>query len=359
MPILKVGEPAPWFSVPRSGDGGRVVLDELAGQDIVLLFFGSPNGPDTQRVLDDFARNGEVFATGHAMLIGLGVTEASIPQQLATRTGWRFGHDQNGTLAKRYGLDSPDDPAAMVCTAFVLSPALQVLAIVSGAEQIAARILPLLEARRAHPPQNHDAPVLIVPNVFDADFCASLIGMYEAQGGREIGAVENAGKVVERFDPAFRKRLDWYISNEGTVQECRDLLVRRLLPIIHRAFQFRTTRIERYLVGCYEAATGGHFHAHRDNTAPLVAHRRFAVTINLNSAYEGGNLTFPEFGPRTYRPAVGSAVVFSCSLLHEVTPVTSGTRYAFLSFLYDEEAQRVRDENANRVAASAQAHNRG
>ncbi|MDB5527032.1 MAG: hypothetical protein JWR51_135 [Devosia sp.] len=359
MSMLKVGEPAPWFSVSQSGGAGRVVLDELAGRDIVLLFYGSSTGQDAQRVLDDFARHGEAFGTGHAILIALGMAEAGIPPQLATKADWHFGHDQNGALAKRYGLESSDDPSGMASTAFVLSPALQVVEIASGAEQIAARILPLIEARRTHPPQAHDAPVLIVPGVFDTDFCAGLIDGYEANGGREIGAVENAGKVVERFDPAFRKRLDWYISNEQTVQECRELLVRRLLPMIHRAFQFRTTRIERYLVGCYEAAEGGHFHAHRDNTAPLVAHRRFAVTINLNSAYEGGNLAFPEFSTKTYRPGVGSAVVFSCSLLHEVTPVTSGTRYAFLSFLYDEEAQRVRDDNANRMAASAQAPNRG
>ncbi|MET3898994.1 putative 2-oxoglutarate/Fe(II)-dependent dioxygenase YbiX [Devosia sp. UYZn731] len=353
MSILNVGEPAPWFSVPRSDGGGHVVLDELAGRDIVLLVYGALAGPDAQRVLDDFLQHDETFGTGQAILIGLSLVAGSLPAHLAGKPGWYFGHDIDGSVGKRYGVD---DPGAVTCLAFVLSPALQVIEIVSDAEQIAARVLPLLEARRAHRPQIHDAPVLIVPGVFDADFCAGMIAMYEAEGGREIGAIETAGKVVEKFDPAFRKRLDWYVSDEQTVQQCRDLLVRRLLPIIHRAFQFRTTRIERYLVGCYEAANGGHFHAHRDNTAPLVAHRRFAVTLNLNEAYEGGSLRFPEFGPKTYRAGVGSAVVFSCSLLHEVTPLISGTRYAFLSFLYDEEAQRIREEHANRMAASAQAH---
>jgi hypothetical protein len=37
--------------------------------------------------------------------------------------------------------------------------------------------------------------------------------------------------------------------------------------------------------------------------------------------------------------------VFSCSLLHEATPVTSGTRYAFLPFLYDEKAAEIREAN--------------
>ena len=60
---------------------------------------------------------------------------------------------------------------------------------------------------------------------------------------------------------------------------------------------------------------------------------------------EGGDLQFPEFGRRTYRPPTGGAVVFSCSLLHEATPVTRGTRFAFLPFLYDEEGARIRERN--------------
>ncbi|HSA82007.1 MAG TPA: hypothetical protein VLE23_14415, partial [Geminicoccaceae bacterium] len=37
--------------------------------------------------------------------------------------------------------------------------------------------------------------------------------------------------------------------------------------------------------------------------------------------------------------------VFSCSLLHEAQPVTAGRRYAFLPFLYDEAAARIRVAN--------------
>jgi hypothetical protein len=86
---------------------------------------------------------------------------------------------------------------------------------------------------------------------------------------------------------------------EQAPRQSRKLLERRLLPMVYRAFQFNTTRIERYLVGCYDAEKGGYFRPHRDNTVPLVAHRRFAVTINLNEDYEGGYLCFPEFGHQT------------------------------------------------------------
>ena len=61
-----------------------------------------------------------------------------------------------------------------------------------------------------------------------------------------------------------------------------------------------------------------------------------------SEGFTGGDLRFPEFGPRCYRPPTGGAVVFCCSLLHEVTPVTAGVRYAFLPFLYDEAGERLR-----------------
>ncbi|MBD2021655.1 2OG-Fe(II) oxygenase, partial [Leptolyngbya sp. FACHB-36] len=135
---------------------------------------------------------------------------------------------------------------------------------------------------------------------------------------------------------------------------CRAAMSRlydRLVPEIFRAFQFQATRIERYIVGCYDAESGGYFRPHRDNTTQGTAHRRFAVSLNLNpDEYEGGDLRFPEFGRQTYRPPLGGAVVFSCSLLHEATPVTQGKRYAFLPFLYDEAAAQVRQENQQFLA---------
>ena len=37
--------------------------------------------------------------------------------------------------------------------------------------------------------------------------------------------------------------------------------------------------------------------------------------------------------------------MFPCALLHAVSMVTSGRRYAFLPFLYDDAAARIREEN--------------
>lgn len=154
------------------------------------------------------------------------------------------------------------------------------------------------------------------------------------------------GKTVAVHDYGHKRRRDQEILDERLRNACMHRIHDRLVPEIHKAFQFRATRIERYIVACYDSSTGGHFRAHRDNTTKGTAHRRFAVSLNLNTGeYEGGLLWFPEFGRQRYTAPAGGVVVFSCSLLHEATPVTSGSRYAFLPFLYDDEAARIRQQN--------------
>ena len=153
----------------------------------------------------------------------------------------------------------------------------------------------------------------------------------------------------------FKRRRDTTLTDETLLQTLRFRIQARLAPEILKAFQFEATRIERYIVACYDAADGGYFRAHRDNTTAATAHRKFAVSINLNAEdFEGGDLRFPEYGPRTYRPPTGGAVVFSCSLLHEATPVTKGTRYAFLPFLFDEAGARIREQNQHLLVAGAE-----
>ena len=105
------------------------------------------------------------------------------------------------------------------------------------------------------------------------------------------------------------------------------------------------TRIERHIVGGYSAEDGGHFRPHTDNGQGVgpTAHRRFAVSINLNDDFDGGEVVFPEYNTVGYKAPAGWAVVFPCAALHSVQPVTRGTRYAYLPFVYDEAGARIRE----------------
>jgi peroxiredoxin len=358
---LSVGEPAPWFSAATtSDDRNTVVFDEFAGRYIVLFFFGSAARPDVAEVLAEFEHHNDLFDYKRALFLGISNDPGDFNEGRARQqhAGQVYLWDTNGSAAKHYAVPDPEKPFSVIRPiAFILSPTLQILEIVRLTEPAAftGRVLASLRDALANPPSAQAAPVLVVPQVFDRGFCRRLVDLYDEAGGREIGAIENHGKVLEQFDPKFRKRLDYYITDKHTLQRARQVLERRLLPLVYRAFQFSTTRIERYLIGCYDAETGGYFRPHRDNTIPIVAHRRFAVTINLNEGYEGGNLCFPEFGYQSYCTPPGHAIVFSCSLLHEVMPVTRDRRYAFLSFFYDERSQQIRDAYSKTMVESEKA----
>ncbi len=61
-------------------------------------------------------------------------------------------------------------------------------------------------------------------------------------------------------------------------------------------------------LGCYHAADGGHFIAHRDDATPYSVDRRFAMSLALSTGeYEGGYVRcFPEYGPQLFRAEIGS-----------------------------------------------------
>ncbi|TKD52163.1 2OG-Fe(II) oxygenase [Sphingomonas baiyangensis] len=205
-----------------------------------------------------------------------------------------------------------------------------------------------------------DAPVLTVPRLFEPELCGALIAAYEGGQQTESGFMRDIdGRTTLVMDASFKRRRDHPIEDARLRSAIAARVHARLVPAIKRAFQFDVTRIERYMVAAYDADSGGYFRPHRDNTTHGTAHRRFAVTINLNSDYDGGDLRFPEFGTRTHRAPEGGAVVFSCSLQHEATRVTRGRRYACLPFLYDDAAAAIRAENQSRLAEGVPVYSAG
>jgi predicted 2-oxoglutarate/Fe(II)-dependent dioxygenase YbiX len=190
------------------------------------------------------------------------------------------------------------------------------------------------------------APVLIVPRVLDYGLCDFLIKLYQSCGGEDSGfMLDVAGKTLTTVDHRLKRRGDLVVALPEVREAIRDQVVRRLLPAVERFFQFQATRMDRYIVACYDSDVGGHFYRHRDNVNAGAQHRRFAVSINLNKDFEGCDLIFPEFGRKRYRTPFAGATVFSCGALHEVTPVTRGRRYAFLAFLYGEADAARREAN--------------
>ncbi len=337
------GEPAPLFSAPTDGIASYS-LDVTAGRYIVLMAFGSLGLEASARAHGQVLARRQLFDDREALFFGVTADLADRVQRgLRNSTpGLRYFDDFELKVMGLYGLVRGD---ALLPAVFLLDRMLRVVM----AEPIEATgaVLDRLEAllaRDAAAPDAGFAPVLEIPRLFEPEFCAELIAYYRRSASEESGfAVELDGQTVTRADPRFKRRRDVTIADPALRDETRARLRDRLLPMLVRAWGWRGREIERDLIACYDSRDHGFFSAHRDDATPGTAHRRFAVTINLNAQdYDGGELRFPEFGRRLYKPPTGGAVVFGCGLLHEALPVVAGVRYALVPFLYDDDAAKVR-----------------
>jgi len=355
---LTPGDPAPWFAA-CSTSNARFHFDTAAGRYIVLFFFGSAGNATCRLAIDEFLAFPFIFDDEHCCFFGVSIDpdDRRLARVQGQLPGFRFFWDFDREVSKTYGV-LPANSDGYLPVTVVLDPRLRVLGVFPLGETPQQHVLKVIEFLRAQPPiaapapVSIQAPILIVPNVFESEFCRHLIALYDQHGGEESGFMRDVeGKTVGIVDYGHKRRKDYNIAEENVRRAAMVRIHRRLVPEIHKAYQFLATRMERYIVACYDAGTGGYFRPHRDNTTKGTAHRRFAVSLNLNTGeYEGGQIRFPEFGHQWYNAPAGGAVVFSCSLLHEALPVTHGRRYVFLPFLYDDEAAKVREQNAKYLA---------
>lgn len=340
--MLAPGDLAPTFIAP-SASNPRYVFDTAAGRYLLLGFLPAGDAAILDALI---AADRDLFDDERLALFGVARDPAMFEARADSLPGVRWLLDRDAAVSRPY--DMVEERTGWV----LIDPGFRVLAILPLEEvEALAGLLRGLPPVADHAGVELHAPVLIAPRIFEPDFCRALISAYDADGGETSGFMREVdGQTVEVRDANHKVRRDLMLPTGALRDGARARLHRRLVPLIARAFQFQVTRMERDLVACYDAAEQGFFRAHRDNTTKGTAHRRFAVTINLDAeAYDGGDLRFPEFGSRTYRAPTGGAVVFSCSLLHEALTVRRGRRYAFLPFLYDEAAAQVREENARFV----------
>jgi predicted 2-oxoglutarate/Fe(II)-dependent dioxygenase YbiX len=321
----------------------HLAFDPFPGRTIVLAFLGSTADPAAEAALAALSAKRRLVDDGKAAFFAVvaepGVrTEIALEGRFPSIVFLRDGDE----MTRAFGADG---------SVVILDPMLRVVDVAPLDE--VDRVLGDLSrspgpngALALSPP----APILTLGHVFEPELCAHLVACFEESGGKDSGFMQDVGgRSVENFDNSWKRRRDFHLTDAKLIANLRARIGRRICPEIKKAFQMRPTRIERDLVARYDADTGGHFGPHRDDTGIAIAHRRFAVSINLNADFEGGEISFPEYSPQTFKAAPGTAIVFSASILHEVSRVTRGRRYVFLTSLFDEEAERMRQANLRAV----------
>jgi hypothetical protein len=196
------------------------------------------------------------------------------------------------------------------------------------------RALAWLEANWRAPvpvPIAASPPILLVPDALDPGFCRQLIEAWR-QDHRELGVSGSTDALL--YDR--KKSQDHVVRDPELNRRISQTLNRRIAPEVLKAFTFRGPYgFDGHIVLGYDAERRDFFGLHRDNMSPRTRHRRFAISLNLNDDFEGGELRFPEYGGALYKMAAGTACVFSCALLHEALPVTRGRRFVLTTFMCD------------------------
>ena len=340
------GEPAPFFTAETDGIA-NYSIEVAAGRWIVLMVFATLGADVCREAHNTVLARRAMFNDADAAFYGVSVDmKDRLERGLANAPfGLRYFWDFDQRISRLYGLvnDGHLQPAI-----FLIDRSFRIVA--AGPIENTAAVLDRLARELAAEPALPDgpfAPVLTLPNIFEPEFCTALIDYFQAREPSESGfAAEVGGRTIDLINPHLKRRQDVTVEDADMLAAIKAKLETRLLPMVKRAFGWQASEIERYLITRYGEHDQGFFSAHRDDVTAGTAHRKFAVTLNLNAGdYDGGELRFPEFGRRTYRPPTGGATVFSCALLHEATPVTRGVRYAFVPFLYDEAGAKLRRAN--------------
>ena len=174
------------------------------------------------------------------------------------------------------------------------------------------------------------APVLVLPRVFEPEFCTQVIRLWHKGDHKDSGVSSRYGNV----NVSHLKQTEDYTVVEPMMQKAiSDRLAYRIGPELTKVFAFdRQFAFDSHVVLSYSAEGKHFFGAHRDNGAPTTADSAFALSLNLNDDFEGGELIFPEYAGVRVSPPAGAAAVFSCSILHQVLPVTRGRRFVLTTF---------------------------
>lgn len=331
-PIRKmtVGDRAPNFMLEDSvGEPCELYNTDLSGGPILVLIGGSR----TRECLQRFADQEAVMAPYGAHRYALGDPDGT--ETTASSNGFAMLRDPGEAVGKAY-LDAAGLRAPAL---FALDPNQRIVAL-AGADDVTAfgEIARAAFDRIAQkfPPRliSKQAPVLFVPEVLDDVDCDRLIGAWRTGKKRKDEVNVTSGQATSQARRSEVKRRSDVVIEGALERHLLVTLMPRIAPEIERVYAFdKEWGFEKFRIGCYKTEDAGFFRPHRDNPSDALSHRQFAASFNLNDEYEGGYLRFPEYGADHYAPPKGGVLIFSCGLLHEVVPITSGRRFTLLTFV--------------------------
>ncbi|NVN38773.1 2OG-Fe(II) oxygenase [Komagataeibacter swingsii] len=335
MPRIKmdIGDPVPPFTQKASTNSGICAFDTAGGRHILFFFFSKSTDPDVEQVLKEISYYKDALNRPDCMFFGVSLDAGDVIRlrKRPDLSSVCFLYDSDRKCHDLFGVPAGASPCWVE-----VDPMMHVSGHFPHAPGATDMAFKALMKRASQPKPSVPVPALILEHVLEPTFCKTLIHYHQSHNPypSPILTADVAGNPLRMVVPHFKRRLDTPIREKKLTMDLQGRIIQRVVPEIFRVFRFKATQMDRMLISSYDARDQGFFNAHRDNTVPASAHRQFAVSINLNHDYQGGELVFPEFSDQAFRAPAGGAIIFSCALLHAVRPVTHGRRYAYLPFVY-------------------------
>jgi len=153
--------------------------------------------------------------------------------------------------------------------------------------------------------------------------------------GLEAGMAD-ATVGVGNVDSYRASSISWLSTDDPE----HDWIYATLEPVIRKVneeyFNFELTHILPLQFTTYNESNTGHYKPHMDLGRSQPARKlSFSLQLSDPESYQGGILQFPynKTDPEPAPRARGKIIFFPSYMLHEVTPVTQGTRHSLVGWI--------------------------
>jgi peroxiredoxin len=188
MPYSK-GDPVPWFGADTHTTT-QFQFSAAAGRYVVLSFLGSTSRGSSQQVVRDVERHRAEFSDERVCFFGVMIDPADFDKANIREfvPGVRYFKDFRHLVSEGYGAISKGVAGTQAILQYrpftlVLDQRLRTIACIpieNSGEGHIAKVLDVvrpLPSFPGHSTAQIQAPVLIVPNIFEPEFCEHLIGL--------------------------------------------------------------------------------------------------------------------------------------------------------------------------------------
>jgi peroxiredoxin len=186
--LLAYGEPAPWFTAACTSNN-NFHFSSVGGRYVVLSFFESARRADSRRILQDIFQSQGIFDDYNACYFGVTIDpdDQRLERVREQLPGIRFFWDFDKSISLAYGAidailtDVITTDGAYRAHSLVLDPLLRVVASIPFDNAMDTHVQRLAKILSMLPPVGPptlaapQAPVLVVPRIFEPELCRMLI----------------------------------------------------------------------------------------------------------------------------------------------------------------------------------------